>query len=195
MNTESTDSVNKAAPTKLNNFTSLMRNRHAVLLGNYGDKPDQAWITDVATTGQGSACIRDPLHSDVDVAGVNIPIGVHTAVGGDGDAPVPGELLCAALASCMDSTLRLIANRLSIVLTHLEVIVSAEIDVRGTLRFVPDIPVAFQKIHLSVDIETEPGTKPEMVSALLIAAETSCVIMQTLKSPPEITTQFNSQTA
>jgi hypothetical protein len=37
--------------------------------------------------------------------------GTHTAVGGESDYPVPGELLCAAVASCLDSTIRTIANR------------------------------------------------------------------------------------
>ncbi len=190
MNTSSAIETQKTSHN-VNDFTSVMRNRHSALNKKYRDTPELAWIVDVAQTGKGKTCIDDPLHSDVDVAGFNIPLAVHPAVGGDGDAPVPGELLCAALAGCMDSTIRIIANRLSIVLTHLEVIVSAEIDVRGTLKFKHNVPVAFQKMHLSVDIETTIGTKPEMVKSLLKAAEASCVVMQTLKSPPEITTQLN----
>ncbi|MFT4939874.1 MAG: putative OsmC-like protein [Paraglaciecola sp.] len=174
-------------------FTSIMNHRHDALAEKYHHTPALAWITDVATTGQGSTDIKDPLHVDVDVAGFNIPLGVHPAVGGDGDDPVPGEMLCAALASCLDSTIRIIANRLAVELTHLQVTVSAEIDVRGTLKFKPTIPVAFQKMHLSVEMETVAETKPELESALLKAAEASCVVMQTLKHPPEITTQFQAR--
>ena len=84
--------------------------------------------------------------------------------------------------------IRVVANQLSIQLTHLEVVVSAEVDVRGTLRLSQKVPVAVQKMHLSVDIDTAPGTKPHMVKALLSAAKASCVVMQTLKDPPEIST-------
>lgn len=174
---------------------SIMQDRHAALAPKYRESPQEAWIVDIATTGRGDAAISDPLHSDVTIAGHTIPLGVHRAVGGEGDAPIPGEILSAALASCMDSTVRIIANRLGIRLTHLEVTVSAEVDVRGTLRFALDVPVAFQKMHLSVDIETVEGTKPHMVDLLLQAAEASCVVMQTLKAPPQITTQYNKTVA
>ena len=50
--------------------------------------------------------------------GTGIPasqrIGIHTAVGGNCDFPNPGELLSAALAGCLDTTVRIIANRLGI---------------------------------------------------------------------------------
>jgi len=171
---------------------SIMNDRQSALAEVYRLTPDQAWVTDVAITGKGQTHIKDPLHADVEAAGTNISIGVHPAVGGDGDAPVPGEILSAALASCLASTIRIIANRLSIELTHLQVAVSAEADVQGTLKLKHTVPVGFQKMHLSVDIETKTGTKPQMVKALLSAAEASCVVLQTLKHPPEITTQINT---
>ena len=180
------------APSFTTHFDGLMHQRQEPLADNYRTSPQQAWIVDIAKTGTGDNPIQDPLHSTVEFGGVKTPIGVHPAVGGNGDAPIPGEMLSAALASCMDSTIRVIANRLAIELTHLQVTVSAEVDVRGTLRLNPDVPVAFQNIHMSVDIDTAAGTKPAMVQALLNAAETSCVVMQTLRTPSNITTQFNT---
>ena len=188
--TKTTSSKTKQTNTPKQNI-SMMNDRQCVLAEVYRLTPDQAWVTDVAITGKGQTHIKDPLHADVEVAGVNILLGVHPAVGGDGDAPVPGELLSAALASCMDSTIRIIANRLSIELTHLQVAASAEADVRGTLKLKHSIPVGFQKMHLSVDLETKAGTKSQMIKTLLSAAEASCVVLQTLKHPPEITTQIN----
>lgn len=73
--------------------------------------------------------------------------GIHRAVGGYHDAPNPGDILCAALASCLDSTIRIIADRLGITLTSLEVDVTAEVDVRGTLVVNRDIPVGFQAMR------------------------------------------------
>lgn len=193
-NTHST-SHPSAPDIKVHGYAGVMHDRQIGLSKAYRQAPEQAWILDVARTGLGHCEISDPLHADVHVAGVDIPLGLHPAVGGDGDGPVPGELLSAALAGCMDSTIRVVASRLSIEIKHLEVIASAEIDVRGTLRLSQKVPVGFQKIHLSVDIETAPGTKPSMVKALLQAAEYSCVVMQTLKNPPEISTQFNTDNA
>ena len=53
--------------------------------------------------------------------GVRVPVGVHRAVGGLHDAPTPGDLLCAALAACQDSTFRMIANLMNIELEDLTV--------------------------------------------------------------------------
>ena len=45
--------------------------------------------------------------------------------GGLGDLPVPGDILCAALASCTDSTIRVVANMFGIELLELAVDVHA----------------------------------------------------------------------
>ncbi len=70
-------------------------------------------------------------------------------------------------------------------------VVTAEVDVRGALLLNPQTPVAFQKMHVSVHLDAAPGTSPTILNALLQAAETSCVILQTLRTPPPITTQYD----
>lgn len=180
-----------SARTPKTNFQSMIVERQTALAMRYQHDPKQAWITDVACTGTHPENIQDSLHTEVTTAGVDIAIGVHTAVGGNSDAPVPGELLSAALASCLDSTIRIIADRLNVQLRHLAVVVSAEVDVRGTLKLNPNIPVEFQKMHISVDLNAAANTKPAMLNALVQAAESSCVVLQTLRKPTEITTQFN----
>lgn len=172
-------------------FSGLMSERQAELADGYLADPDKAWISDMAATGTAKISAHDPLHSTVSIAGVDIPLGVHPAVGGDGDAPIPGELLSAALASCLDSAIRIIANRLDVILLELAVVVTAEVDVRGTLRLNPQTPVAFQKMHISVRLDAAQGTNPAILNALLQAAETSCVVLQTLRTPPQITTQYD----
>ena len=167
-----------------------MHDRQMPLLNLYRQDPDQAWITDSATTFSETTRIDDPLHTQVSAAGHDIDIAVHRAVGGDSDGPVPGELLSAALASCMDSTLRVIANRLGVRLIRLAVSVSAELDVRGTLQMHPEVPVGFQKLHIAVDLEAEAGTRPALINALTQVAKTSCVVFQTLRNPNEISTEF-----
>lgn len=62
----------------------------------------------------------------------------------DHDAPNPGDMLCGALAACMDSTIRKVADHLGVTLTSLEVKVAAEVDVRGCLAVDRKVPVGFQ---------------------------------------------------
>ena len=54
----------------------------------------------------------DPFHSNVmpmPQCGIAVPVGVHRAIGGLHDAPTPGDILCAALAACQDSSVRMVA--------------------------------------------------------------------------------------
>jgi len=78
---------------------------------SYFKEPALAMVIDHAkTSGKDTA---DPYHSIVepmDGCGVSVPVGVHAAVGGKHDAPKPGDLLCAALAACQDSAIRMVAN-------------------------------------------------------------------------------------
>jgi uncharacterized OsmC-like protein len=77
-----------------------------------------------------------PLYGEVTFEGgrpTTMTYAVHKAIGGEGDYPVPGEILCGAIASCLDSAIRIIANRLGIALDALQVDVEARVDVRGTL--------------------------------------------------------------
>lgn len=168
-----------------------MQQRHKPLGELYLREPAQALVTDGASTDSSTGTdLADPLHSRVTTAGHSIPVGVHPAVGGDGDAPVPGEILAAALASCLDSTLRVIANRLDIKLRHLAVNAVGEVDVRGTLMVSADAAVGFAGFKLSVELEAEPDTNPAMLNALANAAEASCVVMQTLRNGCEVSTDF-----
>jgi hypothetical protein len=85
----------------------------------------------------------DPFHSIVmpmPECGIAVPVGVHRAVGGLHDAPTPGDLLCAALAACQDSSVRMVANILGITLDSLEVEVTGDVDVRGTLAMNAEVP-------------------------------------------------------
>jgi uncharacterized OsmC-like protein len=114
--------------------------------------------------------------------GITWPYGIHYAVGGYHDAPNPGDILCAALATCLDSTLRIIAARMGVGLTALEVDVTANVDVRGTLVIDRQVPVGFQRMRCAVRLQPVPGTDPGLVQKLLVAAEYSCVNLQTLRA-------------
>lgn len=93
----------------------------------YHDTPDAAWVYDHARTVDTQVPADHPIHGHV-VCGedipLDLPVSVHKAVGGEGDFPCPGEFLAAALASCLDTAIRMIANLKEIRLSHLEVRVS-----------------------------------------------------------------------
>ncbi|MCE7996234.1 MAG: OsmC family protein [Roseivirga sp.] len=168
---------------------SIVLERQKPLMASYIVNPEKAWVTDMATVeGQH---LSDPFHTKVMVneeLQYPFPIGVHRAVGGLHDAPNPGDILCTAMAACFESTLRLVANRLGIVLKYTSVKATAEVDVRGTLMIDKTVPVAFQKMGLQVEISTDSPNKG-LVEVLLKATEHSCIILQTLKAALSVTIQ------
>lgn len=170
-----------------------VREHQHPLMNLYKKSPVEAKVTDHArTTG---ADLADPFHGEVKPGseghGIIWEFGVHKGVGGPQDQPVPGDILCAALATCLDSTIRLIANRLGVHLEKLEVDVSANVDLRGTLIVDRDVPVGFQSMECEINIKGEKGTDPSQIKRLLKAAEYSCVVIQTLRSGVPVETSIN----
>jgi uncharacterized OsmC-like protein len=135
-----------------------------------------------------------PFHSTVvagDGQGGPWRAGIHRAVGGYHDLPNPGDMLCAALATCFHSTLRIIADRLEISIASLEVKTQAEVDVRGTLLVDRSVPVGFQNIRCQVRLAPGADVPPEKMKMLQAAVEHSCVVLQTLRNGVPVQTQFN----
>lgn len=161
--------------------------RQTPLRGCYQNSPDAAWVQDQARTVDADVPANHPIHAHVicgEAIPVDIPVSVHKAVGGESDFPCPGEILAAALASCLDTAIRMIANLKGIELARLQVQVSLGADVRGTLMTGDNVPVGFQTAHMKVDLETACGISKSHLNALIDAAERSCVILQTLRTPP-----------
>ena len=166
---------------------SVVKQRQEPLRSRYVDHPGEAWVNDHARTLNTAA--DDPLH------GIVVPannqdrgwrFGLHRAVGGFHDAPNPGDILCAALAACQSSTLRMIADRLGVAIHSLEVAVTGEVDVRGALVVDTKVPVGFQRLICDVRLEVPDGTNPATIKMLLTAAEHSCVVLQTLRNAVEV---------
>jgi len=175
-----------------NNMKGIAKLRQDPLRERYRTAPDEALITDRAKTVMNGS--EDPFHSTV-LAGEEQDglwrVGIHRAVGGYHDLPNPGDILCAALASCFHSTLRIIANRLEIPIANLEVNTRAEVDVRGTLLVDRNVPVGFQRIKCQVRLDPGANVPPEKVRMLQAAVEHSCVVLQTLRNGVPVQTQFD----
>ena len=170
-----------ARKLKLRNVHSEVVERHDRLREIYEDDPGEARIVDSAVV-EGEN-LDDPFHSRVlmnDELDVPLQTGLHRAVGGDHDYATPGDILCAALAVCLESTLRMIADRLDIHLEHTRVSVEANLDVRGTLRFDTSVPVGFQDMSMEVELGANNAGE-SVLETLFGAAVQSCVVYQTLK--------------
>ncbi len=171
-----------------------VRARQDPLRARYKEAPQEALTIERGRTRGGVE--TDPFHGTVVPGsrdyGVVWPFGMNSAVGGYHDGPNPGDLLCSALAACFDSTLRIIADRLQVTLTSLEVDVTGEVDVRGTLVVDRQVQVGFQKMHCRIAVEAAPGTDPKTMEKLLAAAEHSCVVLRTLRSGVAVETNLES---
>lgn len=188
--------------------------RQDPLCARYRDVPEEAMIRDYAhtaddgglnafhgrinfgrSTGGATVVNGQPVEPDDEEYSFEMPTGIHRAVGGDHDFPNPGNLLCAALATCLDSTIRMIANRLGVDLASLEVEVMAEADVRGTLVVDREVPVQFQSMSCRIDLEPVSDTNPRLLKKLITAAEYSCVNLQTLRSGVPVETHLTAGAA
>jgi uncharacterized OsmC-like protein len=163
----------------------------APLRAQYRSSPELARVTDRASTGGTDS--RDSLHSTVTPmpgCGAAVPVGVHRAIGGLHDAPTPGDILCAALAACQDSAVRMVANILGIELESLAVEVTGEVDARGTMAMDGQVRVGFQSMRCDVRMRAPEGTSPALLRNLQVAAERCCVVLQTLRAPLAVQTTF-----
>lgn len=169
--------------------------RQAPLRRTYEQNPAQALVVDCAhTLGRD---LENPVSTAV-VPGeeyraedVTIAVGNHRGVGGLHEAPNSGELLCAALAACQDSTIRMVADLLGVRLTALAVQVEGDVDLRGALAVDLSVRVGFQSMRCQTNIEVAHGTDPRTVEMLLTAAERSCVILDTLRHGLDVTTKVH----
>jgi uncharacterized OsmC-like protein len=165
--------------------------RQEALHRHYADVPEDAWITDHARATPGQS--TDHVHGEVEPAngdGLRYRYGIHRAVGGDHDAPNPGDLLSTALAACLHSTLRMVAERLGITITDSEVVATANVDVRGALMVDTSVPVGFQHMHCDVWLTVPASVDKSTIKILMTGAEQCCVVFQTLKAGTRVTTDW-----
>jgi uncharacterized OsmC-like protein len=72
---------------------------------------------------------------------------------------------------------------------RIEVSAEGDLDLRGTLGISKDVPVGFESIRLRFDIAA-PKASPEQIRGLMEKTEQYCVVMQTLKQPPIVQTEW-----
>jgi len=117
-----------------------------------------------------------------------VEAGLHPASGGDGTAACSGDMLLEALVACAGVTLRAVATSLGIELRDAKVIAEGDLDFRGTLGVSKEAPVGFANLRLRFEVDTDASE--EQTATLLRLTERYCVVLQTLRSPPEIAAEM-----
>lgn len=112
-----------------------------------------------------------------------VEAGLHPATGGSGREACSGDMLLQALVACAGVTLRAVATALDLPVRGGMVRAEGDLDFRGTLGVSRDAPVGFRAIRLRFELDTDAGA--EQLATLLRLTERYCVVLQTLKLPPE----------
>jgi uncharacterized OsmC-like protein len=121
----------------------------------------------------------------VETSRAMVEAGLHPATGGSGLQACSGDMLLEALAACAGVTLRAVATALEIPVRGGKVDVEGDLDFRGTLAVSKEVPVGFQTIRLRFHLDSD--ATPEQLDTLQKLTERYCVVLQTLRSSPELT--------
>jgi uncharacterized OsmC-like protein len=147
----------------------------------YREEPDTARITLTASGTLDSAAIA----CKVETGRALVDAGLHPATGGSGLQACSGDMLLEALVACAGVTLRAVATALEIPIRGGRLRAEGDLDFRGTLGVAKDAAVGFQAIRLTIELDTDAG--PEQLDRLLALTERYCVVLQTLRHPPQLT--------
>ena len=165
-----------------------IRSLQKPLKEQYRNDPNASRITIQAKGGQSDV----PIACSVDIGRAIYQAEAHKGVGGAGAGACSGDLLLGALAACAQITCQMVAAAMGIPTERIEVTVNGDLDLRGTLGISKDVSVGFDSIHLHFDV-VAPQATAEQLRALREKTEQYCVVMQTLKRPPSLQSDWAGQ--
>jgi uncharacterized OsmC-like protein len=156
-----------------------LRAAQAPLKSRYRDDPSAARIparAEAVLSADDIACT---------IVGRTAPVvaGLHPAAGGDGTLACSADMLLEALVACAGVTLRAVATAMGVTIRSGRVIAEGHWDARGTLGIDRSVPVGLTDITLRFVIDSDADG--EKLERMIQTTERYCVILQTLKSPPE----------
>jgi uncharacterized OsmC-like protein len=117
-----------------------------------------------------------------------VEAGLHPATGGEGISVCSGDMLLEALVGCAGVTLNAVAAAMGIEIRSGIVRAEGDLDFRGTLAVSKEVPVGFQRIRLTFELETDASE--DQRSALIRLTERYCVVLQSIKHSPEISISY-----
>ena len=154
-----------------------LRSIQAPLKERYREEPGRAVVT-LRAEGR----LAEGVSCNVETGKALVNAGLHPASGGTGLSACSGDMLLQALVACAGVTLNAVATALGIELRDAVVQAEGDLDFRGTLGVVKDVPVGFRSIRLKVTLDTDASD--EQLATLMRLTERYCVVYQTLVRPP-----------
>lgn len=151
----------------------------APLKSRYQEQPEAAVVT---LSAQGD--LAEGVACKVDTGRALVEAGLHPATGGSGTQACSGDMLLEALAACAGVTLKAVATAIEFDLRSGRVLAEGDLDFRGTLGVSKEAPVGFTAIRLRFELDTDEPA--ERIDTLTRLTERYCVVLQTLKRPPEL---------
>jgi uncharacterized OsmC-like protein len=158
-----------------------LRSIQKPLKDKYRSEPGSSRIT-IKASGNST---DTPLSCSVDIGRAIYEAQAHSGVGGAGTGACSGDLLLGALAACAQVTCQMVATAMGIAYNSISVDIEGDLDLAGTLGISKEVPVGFENIRLKFNIDA-PSASAEQLKNLQDKTEQYCVVMQTLKNPPNI---------
>jgi uncharacterized OsmC-like protein len=162
-----------------------LRSVQRPLKKKYRNEPGSSRITLEARASRQDT----PISCSVDIGRAVYEAEAHTGVGGTGTAACSGDLLLGALAACAQVTCQMVAEAMGIETERIEVAVTGEMDLAGTLGISEDVPGGFETIRTSFDVVAPEATE-EQLEDLRQKTEQYCVVFQTLAQTPDLQTEW-----
>jgi uncharacterized OsmC-like protein len=163
-----------------------LRELQAPLKAAYREEPAAALVT---LTAAGSLD-ADGIACRVETGRALALAGLHPATGGTGLEACSGDMLLEALVACAGVTLKAVATALEFRLRGGQVRAEGDLDFRGTLGVDRAAPVGFAAIRLAFILDTDEPQ--DRIDTLLRLTERYCVVLQTLRSAPQITASIDT---
>jgi uncharacterized OsmC-like protein len=147
----------------------------------YREEPGSSRITLTASTASGDV----PTTCSLEVGHRIVEAQAHAGVGGPGTAACSGDLLLGALAACAQVTCQMVAAAMELPVASINVEVTGELDLAGTLGINREVPVGFDAIDMRFTIDA-PDVDDEQLASLVEKTEQYCVVLHTLREAPPV---------
>jgi uncharacterized OsmC-like protein len=161
-----------------------LRAAQAPLKSKYRESPATAVVT-MRAAGR-----LDPTRQAVTIqtARPGVPVGLHPAAGGDGSMACSGDMLLESLVGCAGTTLGAVATAMGLKVQGGTITATGDVDFRGTLGVSKEVAVGFTDIRIEVVLEGQ--VTAEQAAKLLELTERYCVVFQTLRQPPHLSSRI-----
>jgi len=157
--------------------------QQAPLKQRYRDTPEAALVparAEARLDPDDVACVVPGWHGETTA-------GLHPATGGSGDQACSADMLLQAVVACAGVTLRAVATAMGVTVRSGRVVAEGHWDARGTLGVDRAAPVGLTDIKLAFDVDCDAD--PAKLARMIQTTERYCVILQTLRSPPQISVE------